>query len=96
MKASETPSARVTFRRRGSLALMAGALLAISGMSMAQPPGGKPPQEAFDACASKQVGDQCQIAVPEADSLVPGHCVAPPQGGETACLPDDAKQGPKH
>ncbi|WP_158774055.1 hypothetical protein [Cobetia sp. L2A1] len=88
--------------RVGAMLLMTTALLTVSGMSAAQqppsggPPNGKPPQEAFDACADKQVGDQCQIKVPNADSLVPGQCVAPPKGGETACLPDDAPKGDKH
>lgn len=97
--------------RHGAKLLMAVALLTLSGVSAAQPPKGKPPQQALEACASKQVGDQCSMQIPQEDSLVPGHCIAPPSGGPggqsddggqgddgagLACLPDDAKEGGKH
>ncbi|TVU71216.1 MULTISPECIES: hypothetical protein [Cobetia] len=82
--------------RTGAMLLMTAVLMTVSGMSAAQqPPSGKPPQEAFDACASKQAGDQCQMTLPDSDKLLPGQCMAPPEGGKAACLPDNAPQGGK-
>lgn len=110
MKISGFPGMSQSIIRTGAMLAVTGTLLAVSGMSAAQqPPHGKPPQEALQACASKQVGDQCSMQIPHEDSLVPGHCVAPPQeGGDgqsnaegqgdgpgLACMPDDAKGG-KH
>lgn len=93
--------------RSGAMFAITGALLAVSAVSAAQqPPRGKPPQEALEACVAKQVGDQCQIQVQGQQDLIPGQCIAPPEGGPgpgasgdapadggegLACLPEGAK-----
>ncbi|MEP0235864.1 hypothetical protein [Roseibium sp.] len=58
------------------------------GNSERRPRGGRPPQEAFDACQSKAVNDSCQVTLPDGNAMT-GTCMAPPQGGDgaVACVP---------
>ncbi|GAA0404101.1 hypothetical protein GCM10009133_10940 [Cocleimonas flava] len=48
--------------------------------------GGKPPAEAFEACASKSEGQSCTVSSSRGE--MSGTCKAPPKGeGELACVP---------
>lgn len=48
--------------------------------------GGKPPAEAFTACASKSEGQSCTVTSSRGE--MSGTCKAPPRGeGELACVP---------
>ena len=47
---------------------------------------GKPPAEAFEACASKSEGQSCTVSSSRGE--MSGTCKAPPKGeGELACVP---------
>lgn len=48
-------------------------------------PGGPPPQEAYDACASLAVGDSCAIETPE--NTLSGSCQLDPRDQQTLCVP---------
>jgi hypothetical protein len=53
---------------------------------------GKPPQEAFDACAGVSANVQCSITTPRGDQLS-GMCLVPPQRDQLVCVPDNHRQG---
>ena len=53
---------------------------------------GKPPQEAFDACAGASADAQCSITTPRGEQLQ-GMCLVPPQRDQLVCVPDDHRQG---
>ena len=48
-------------------------------------PGGPPPQEAFDACASLVVNDSCSIATP--NETISGTCQTSPRDEQLLCVP---------
>ncbi len=50
-----------------------------------QGPGGPPPQEAFDACASLLVDDACSVETPE--GTLEGTCQQAPREEELVCMP---------
>ncbi|GGQ18824.1 hypothetical protein [Shewanella litoralis] len=70
--------------------------LVASAAVFANPPGGKPPQEAIDACASSSENSQVSFETPRGDTLeatckmIDGELVAVPDNA-----PDDMKQPPK-
>ncbi len=71
----------------------AAALVLASAVAMAdRPPPHKPPQEAFDACASAKAGDACSFSLPPRDGngsahTVSGTCDTPPEQTALACKP---------
>lgn len=50
------------------------------------PPHHRPPQAAFDACASAKAGDTCSVTLP--DHTVTGVCRPVPDGTALVCHPD--------
>lgn len=52
---------------------------------------GKPPQAAFDACASSSANAVCTVQTPRGDSLA-GLCLNPPQQQVLVCVPDHHRQ----
>ncbi|MCL1113139.1 MULTISPECIES: hypothetical protein [Shewanella] len=70
--------------------------LVASASALANPPGGKPPQEAIEACASSSENSQVSFETPRGDTLeatckmIEGELVAVPDNA-----PDDMKQPPK-
>jgi len=50
-----------------------------------QGPGGPPPQEAFDACASLLVDDACSVETP--NGTLEGTCQQAPRDEELVCMP---------
>lgn len=72
-----------------SLALLtvitAGSIGVSSTRASAESQRHRPPQEAFDACASKAAGDACEVALP--DRKLTGTCASTPEGA-LACRPD--------
>jgi hypothetical protein len=57
----------------------------------------RPPQAAFDACASKAIDDACSVAI--GDRTIAGTCVSPPPGApDTAafCRPSGPPPHPPH
>lgn len=51
------------------------------------PGGGKPPTEAFEACADKSASDSCSFSGSRGD--VTGTCITPPRGEkELFCAPE--------
>ncbi len=57
------------------------------------PQGGKPPQEAFDACQDSSSGDACEVLTRRGDKLT-GQCLVPPRGEEEVllCVPDGMRK----
>ena len=54
------------------------------------PGGGKPPTEAFAACANKSSGDSCSFTASRGDAT--GTCVSPPRGEkELVCAPEGGR-----
>lgn len=52
---------------------------------------GKPPQAAFDACASSSANAVCTVQTPKGDSMS-GLCLNPPQQQDLVCVPDHHRQ----
>ncbi len=54
------------------------------------PRGGKPPAEAFEACADKSAADSCSFSGSRGD--VTGTCITPPRGeDELVCAPEGGR-----
>ena len=54
------------------------------------PGGGKPPAEAFEACADKSASDSCSFSGKKGD--VSGTCITPPRGEEElVCAPEGGR-----
>ena len=54
------------------------------------PGGGKPPTEAFEACADKSSGDSCSFTGSRGDAT--GSCETPPRGEkELVCAPEGGR-----
>jgi len=54
------------------------------------PGGGKPPTEAFEACADKSTGDSCSFTASRGDAT--GSCIKPPRGDEElVCAPEGGR-----
>lgn len=54
------------------------------------PRGGKPPAEAFAACADKSEGDSCSFTGSRGEAT--GSCMAPPNGDKVlACAPEGGR-----
>ncbi len=54
------------------------------------PGGGKPPTEAFEACADKSSGDSCSFSASRGDAT--GTCIKPPRGDEElVCAPEGGR-----
>ena len=54
------------------------------------PGGGKPPIEAFEACANKSSGDSCTFSASRGDAT--GTCVTPPrEDNELVCAPEGGR-----
>ena len=54
------------------------------------PGGGKPPAEAFEACADKSASDSCCFSGKKGD--VTGTCITPPRGEEElVCAPEGGR-----
>jgi hypothetical protein len=80
-------------KRSIQVTLLALACAAASVPAFADPPPGgphKPPQEAFDACASAKDGDTCSVTFH--DKTMSGVCHTTPDG--LACRPDGMPPGP--
>lgn len=54
--------------------------------------GGRPPQAAFDACASARAGDTCTVAF--GDHTMTGVCALAPDSSALACRPDRPRGPP--
>jgi hypothetical protein len=89
----------VSFEEKSSMTrsipvtLLALACAAFAVPAFADPPSGKPPkppQEAFDACASAKEGDPCSVTFH--DKTMSGVCHGTPDG--LACRPDGMPSGP--
>jgi len=53
---------------------------------------GKPPTEAFEACASLSENASCSVSTQRGD--ITGTCKAPPRGeGDLACVPERGERG---
>jgi hypothetical protein len=50
-------------------------------------PRGKPPQEAFDVCASSAPEASCTVTTPRGKKIV-GQCGLPPHGRDFVCMPE--------
>ena len=72
-----------------TLAIAPGIALAQSGSPengpQRQGPGGPPPQEAFDACASLLVDDACSVETP--NGTLEGTCQQAPREEKLVCMP---------
>ncbi len=72
-------------------------ILAMAALSTANaadrqgpPGGGKPPTEAFEACADKSAGDSCSFSASRGDAT--GSCIKPPRGDEElVCAPEGGR-----
>lgn len=85
------------FNLKPSIALFASLLLS-SGAVVAQGEErgersrpGKPPQAAFDACASSSANAVCTVQTPRGESMS-GLCLNPPQQQDLVCVPDHHRQ----
>ena len=67
------------------------ALSAVNAADRQGPPGGgKPPIEAFEACANKSSGDSCTFSASRGDAT--GTCITPPRGEkELFCAPEGGR-----
>jgi hypothetical protein len=76
----------------GALAVVA-LPFAIARADGPERPGRRPPKQAFEACANKQVGDACSVTF--GDRTITGTCSKGPDGqGALACKPDRAPGPP--
>jgi len=73
-----------------SILAMAALSTAHAADSKGPPGGGKPPTEAFEACADKSAGDSCSFSASRGDAT--GSCIKPPRGDEElVCAPEGGR-----
>ncbi|WP_282111132.1 hypothetical protein [Shewanella algicola] len=71
-----------------TIGLLSLSLFAAAG-AFANPPGGKPPQEAIDACASSSENSQVRFETPRGDSI---QATCQMINGELVAVPDNPPQ----